>query len=335
MAHQPDVPILRILSAPGAEMPLSRVEYEETEEEGVKELVTPQWLVDDPGRVESQLKKPALSESGKRNRDKPKKGERKGKKKKKKNREPCEGDFKNFCIHGECKYIEHLQIPTCKCHPNYYGERCVEQFLKSHRSNEAVSQSTAILVVVAVVFSVFSFAAIVVVVIMQVRKKYPKCEEKEEKKKLRQENGSPSNERDEVEEAVGEAHETPWRHVFDHLYRGPLDDWYSGRETPLQDQAPATSTPCPREEEHCLLQERNHELTWENRDLQAQLGALQMEMTALAGTVRGLRSSIGAATTLPVHSPCTVARDVQISFDGTCAVTPLSTATFLLHERSG
>ncbi|XP_060111269.1 amphiregulin-like [Heteronotia binoei] len=153
------------------------------------------------------------SENGKRNPDRQKKGGKKGKKKKKKNRTPCEEDFKNFCIHGECKYIEHLQIPTCKCHPNYYGERCVEQFLKSHRSNEAVSQSTTILVAVAVVFSVLAFAVIVAIAIVRVRKKYLKCEEKEEKKKLRQENGSSSNERDEVEEAVGEVRETPWRHI--------------------------------------------------------------------------------------------------------------------------
>ncbi|XP_054850870.1 amphiregulin [Eublepharis macularius] len=213
MAQEPKVPILRILGAQGVETSLSGVDYEETEEEEMKELVAPQWLVDDSSRVESQLKQLATSGNGKKNPDKPKKGGRKGRKKKKKNRAPCEEEFKNFCFHGECKYIEHLQIPSCKCHPNYYGERCVEQFLKSHRSEEAASQSTTILVVVAVVFSVFSCAVIVVIVIMQVRKKYPKCEEKEEKKRLRQENGSTSNERDEVEEAVGEARETPWRHV--------------------------------------------------------------------------------------------------------------------------
>ncbi|XP_015262434.1 PREDICTED: amphiregulin [Gekko japonicus] len=205
MAQDPNVPVLRILSAHGAETSLSGVDYEAPEEEDMKELVAPQWLVGDSGRVESQLKKPSQSESGKKNLDKPKKGGKKGKGKKKKNRTPCDEDFKNFCIHGECKYIEHLQIPTCKCHPNYYGERCIEQFLKSHRSNEAASQSATLLVVVAVVFSVFTFAVVVAIVIRQVRKKYPKCEEKEEKKKLRQENGSSSTERDEVEEAVDEA----------------------------------------------------------------------------------------------------------------------------------
>ncbi|XP_048373769.1 amphiregulin [Sphaerodactylus townsendi] len=209
MARQPDAPLLRIFSGRGAEPPLSGADSEEAEEESVKERGAPHWPVNDSGRVESQLKKPALSESEKKNPGKLKKGGRKGKKKKTKSRTPCEEDFKNFCIHGECKFIEHLQIPTCKCHPNYYGERCVEQFLKSHKSHEAASQSATIFVVVAVVFSVFSFAVIIILVIMKVRKKYVKCEEKEEKKKLRQENGSSNNERDEVDEPVDEDHEAP------------------------------------------------------------------------------------------------------------------------------
>ncbi|XP_077170490.1 amphiregulin [Paroedura picta] len=212
--QDPSVPVLRLLRAHRAEAPWSGAEREGGEEKERKELVVPPpRLMGDSGGAESQPEKSAPSESGMKNPDKPRKGGKKGKKKKKKNRTPCEEDFRNFCIHGECKYIEHLQTPTCKCHPNYYGERCVEQFLKSHRSNEVVRPSTTIIVTVAVVFSISIFAVLLAIVIMQVRKKYLKCEEKEEKKKLRQEHGSPSNERDEVEEAGGEPRETAWRHV--------------------------------------------------------------------------------------------------------------------------
>nr|2RNL_A Chain A, Amphiregulin [Homo sapiens] len=40
---------------------------------------------------------------------------------------PCNAEFQNFCIHGECKYIEHLEAVTCKCQQEYFGERCGEK----------------------------------------------------------------------------------------------------------------------------------------------------------------------------------------------------------------
>ncbi|XP_062972738.1 amphiregulin [Elgaria multicarinata webbii] len=199
--EQRSMPVLRTLDAPAAiEIFSSGVDYEEAGEKDVKEVMAPQFLVGDPGRGELQFKKPARSENGKKNPNKHKRRGNKEKKNKKK-KAPCEGKFRNFCVHGECKYIEDLDIPTCTCHQNYFGERCAEQFLKTHRNNDSANQSTTVLmvysttvnVVVAVVLSFFSFVVIVIIIIVQIRKKFPKYDEKEERKKLRQENGSSHN----------------------------------------------------------------------------------------------------------------------------------------------
>uniref|UniRef100_A0A8D2LNB8 EGF-like domain-containing protein n=1 Tax=Varanus komodoensis TaxID=61221 RepID=A0A8D2LNB8_VARKO len=147
-----------------------------------------------------EIKKPAKFVSGKKSPNKPKiRGNNEKKNRKKKS--PCEGKFKNFCVHGECKYIKDIQAPTCKCHQDYFGERCIEQFLKTQRSNDAAGHSTTVLMVhsttvlvkAAVGLSVLSFIVIVIIVIVQVRKKCPKYDEKEERKKLQQDNASSSN----------------------------------------------------------------------------------------------------------------------------------------------
>ncbi|XP_061444944.1 amphiregulin [Rhineura floridana] len=192
--QEQNMPIRRTLNTPVTKMFSSGVDYEKTEEEDVKEVIAPQFLVGDSGKVESKLKKTSKSESGKKNPNKPKrKGNNKGKKNKKRTRTPCEGEFKNFCVHGECKYIEHLTTVTCRCHLNYFGERCVEQFLKTRNSDGSTSLSTTGLVVVVVlVLLVLGFVAIVITVLVPGRKKCPKYDEKEERKKLRQD-GSSSN----------------------------------------------------------------------------------------------------------------------------------------------
>nr|XP_020651748.1 amphiregulin [Pogona vitticeps] len=185
-----DMPILKTPNAPAAEVFSSGVDYEE---EDAKEVIAPQFLVGDPSRGELQLKKPEKSEGGKKNHSKPRRKGNKEKKNRKKNRPPCEGEFKNFCVHGECTYIENLETVSCKCYPDYFGERCVEQFLKTHKTNDAANYSTTILVTAAVVLSLVSFAAVVIIVIFQIRKKCPKYDEKEERKKLRQKNATTSN----------------------------------------------------------------------------------------------------------------------------------------------
>ncbi|KAM5214425.1 proheparin-binding EGF-like growth factor isoform 1-T1 [Hipposideros larvatus] len=89
------------------------------------------------------LATPSKEERGKRK----KKGKGLGKK-----RDPCLRKYKDFCIHGECKYVKDIRAPSCICHPGYHGERChglslpVENRLSTY-------DHTTILAVVAVVLS--------------------------------------------------------------------------------------------------------------------------------------------------------------------------------------
>ncbi|KAF5913381.1 hypothetical protein HPG69_016999 [Diceros bicornis minor] len=86
---------------------------------------------------------PSKEERGKRK----KKGKGLGKK-----RDPCLRKYKDFCIHGDCKYVKELRAPSCICHQGYHGERChgltlpVENRLYTY-------DHTTILAVVAVVLS--------------------------------------------------------------------------------------------------------------------------------------------------------------------------------------
>ncbi|KAL7976956.1 hypothetical protein Chor_008905 [Crotalus horridus] len=132
----------------------SGVEAEETKD-NVKEVRESQFLVNDAGR-----------DGGKKNPNKPK---RKGheKKTKRKIKTPCEGKYKGFCVHGECRYIEQFLIPVCTCHPDYFGERCVEQFLKTKRTNNETSVLKIEVVVASVFFAVVSFAIIIIIITEQ------------------------------------------------------------------------------------------------------------------------------------------------------------------------
>ncbi|NXH59052.1 AREG protein, partial [Rhabdornis inornatus] len=136
--------------------------------------------------VEPVVKPKPAKRGGEKNAGKSRRKKNKGKNKKKGT--PCEMEYKNFCIHGECVYLEHLQMVTCKCHQDFFGERCGEQFMKTQRKNDVADYSKTVLVVVAVLLSSISFITVLIIVIVQVRKKCPQYEEKEERKKLRQEN---------------------------------------------------------------------------------------------------------------------------------------------------
>ncbi|XP_023559177.1 proheparin-binding EGF-like growth factor isoform X2 [Octodon degus] len=101
---------------------------------------------------------PSKAEHGKRK----KKGKGLGKK-----RDPCLRKYKDFCIHGECKYLKEFRAPSCICHPGYHGERChglslpVENRLYTY-------DHTTILAVVAVVLS--SVCLLVIVGLLMFRK---------------------------------------------------------------------------------------------------------------------------------------------------------------------
>ncbi|KAM6429250.1 amphiregulin [Rhynochetos jubatus] len=164
---------------------VSGPDYEE-DEEYEEALPVHQYIVDDLIRVAPVVKPKPTKRGGEKNAGKSRRKKNKGKNKKKGT--PCEMEYKNFCIHGECIYLEHLQMVTCKCHQDFFGERCGEQFMKTQRKNDVADYSKTVLVVVAVLLSSISFITVLIIVIVQVRKKCPQYEEKEERKKLRQEN---------------------------------------------------------------------------------------------------------------------------------------------------
>lgn len=62
--------------------------------------------------VEPVVKPKPTKRGGEKNAGKPRRKKNRGKNKKKGT--PCEMEYKNFCIHGECVYLEHLQMVTCK-----------------------------------------------------------------------------------------------------------------------------------------------------------------------------------------------------------------------------
>ncbi|XP_078509461.1 proheparin-binding EGF-like growth factor [Lissotriton helveticus] len=76
-----------------------------------------------------------------------KKGKGKGRK-----RNPCLKKFKDFCIHGECRYIKQLNVPSCICQHGYHGERC-HAFILSVENPSSSYDHTTTLAVAAVVLS--------------------------------------------------------------------------------------------------------------------------------------------------------------------------------------
>ncbi|CAN2388892.1 Epidermal growth factor-like domain [Pristimantis euphronides] len=116
-----------------------------------------------------------------------KKTEKKKKGKRNKNG-PCQTKYKGFCVHGKCRYLKRADEVSCKCHENYFGERCTEQYLKTETTNP--SDMTTTILVVVVVLSTLSITAIVIAIIVH-RRKYSSYDcEAEETKRLGQENGS-------------------------------------------------------------------------------------------------------------------------------------------------
>ncbi|KAM9252737.1 proheparin-binding EGF-like growth factor [Trichechus inunguis] len=117
---------------------------------------------------------PSKEEYGKRK----KKGKGLGKK-----RDPCLRKYKDFCIHGECKYVKELRAPSCICQPGYHGERChglslpVENRLYSY-------DHTTILAVVAVVLSSVCLLVIVGLLMFRYHRRGGYNVENEEKVKL-------------------------------------------------------------------------------------------------------------------------------------------------------
>ncbi|XP_076993297.1 proheparin-binding EGF-like growth factor [Tamandua tetradactyla] len=120
------------------------------------------------------LATPSKEEYGKRK----KKGKGLGRK-----RDPCLRKYKDFCIHGECRYVRELRAPSCVCHLGYHGERChgltlpVENRLYTY-------DHTTILAVVAVVLSSLCLLVIVGLLMFRYHRRGGYDVENEEKVKL-------------------------------------------------------------------------------------------------------------------------------------------------------
>ncbi|EHB12769.1 Amphiregulin [Heterocephalus glaber] len=186
--------VLSLASATPSSRELSSGAEEDYSEEDDTELGTSGYIVDDSVRVEQVVKPKKNKTEGEKTSDKPKrkkKGSKNGKSRRnKKKKNPCAAEFQNFCIHGECKYLENMDRVTCQCDQDYFGERCGEKSMKTHRiAGRDLSKIT--LVVIAAFVLAVSLLAIAGVITVQLRKRYfRKYEGEEERKKLRQENGN-------------------------------------------------------------------------------------------------------------------------------------------------
>ncbi|KAK1345830.1 hypothetical protein QTO34_008295 [Cnephaeus nilssonii] len=171
----------------------SGIDYDYAEEYDIERQISG-YIVDDSVRVEQVVKPKENKTENENTTDKPKrkkKGHKGRKNRKNKKKNPCDTKFQNFCIHGECKYIEHLKAVTCKCHQDYFGERCGEKSMKTHSMVDGDLSKITLAVITAFVSAV-TFAVVAAVIIIQLRKRYFREYEgeAEEQKKLRQENGN-------------------------------------------------------------------------------------------------------------------------------------------------
>lgn len=148
------------------------------------------YHVEDSIRVQAVIK-PANGDVPTTNVEKKKADKKKkGEKNKKKKKTPCQTTHKNFCVHGKCRYLANAAEVSCKCHENYFGERCTEQYLRTGTTDSNDMTTTTILAVVAVLLSTISITAIIIIMVVHTRRKYASDCETEETKKLGQENGS-------------------------------------------------------------------------------------------------------------------------------------------------
>lgn len=152
-------------------------EYEDEDLSGDYEMEMPRVAMSSQPKDPSAILE-ADNTEGKRRRGK---GRKKAKGKGKK-RNPCLKKYKNFCIHGTCKYLRELRAPSCVCHPNYSGERC-EFITLPVQSPEGYNRTTA-LAVVAVVLSSVCLTIIGLLLMLRFHKRGAYDVENEEKVKL-------------------------------------------------------------------------------------------------------------------------------------------------------
>ncbi|KAE8614426.1 hypothetical protein XENTR_v10008154 [Xenopus tropicalis] len=106
-----------------------------------------------------------------------------GKKGKGRKRDPCKKKYKDYCIHGECRYIKAIKAPSCVCQTDYHGERCHALTLPLENPLNPYDHTT-VLAVVAVVLSSVCLIIISSLLILRYHKRGAYNVENEEKLKL-------------------------------------------------------------------------------------------------------------------------------------------------------
>ncbi|XP_074068946.1 proheparin-binding EGF-like growth factor [Macrotis lagotis] len=117
---------------------------------------------------------PSKTENGKTRR----KGKGMGRK-----RDPCLRKYKDYCIHGTCKYLKEFRTPSCICQTGYHGERCHGLSLPVENPLYGYDHTT-ILAVVSVVLSSVCLLIIVGLLMFRYHKRGVYDVESEEKVKL-------------------------------------------------------------------------------------------------------------------------------------------------------
>uniref|UniRef100_F7CDA4 Amphiregulin n=1 Tax=Callithrix jacchus TaxID=9483 RepID=F7CDA4_CALJA len=139
-------------------------------EEYDNEPQIPGYIVDDSVRVEQVVKPQKNKTESENTSDKPKRKKKGGKngknRRNRKKKNPCNAEFHNFCIHGECKYIVHLEAVTCKCQQDYFGERCGEKSMKTHSMTDSNLSKIALPAIAAFIAAVILTAIAVITVQM-------------------------------------------------------------------------------------------------------------------------------------------------------------------------
>ncbi|XP_069508781.1 proheparin-binding EGF-like growth factor [Ambystoma mexicanum] len=118
--------------------------------EDSKDTVAPSGdnIVDHRGAAFSPKPQSVISQS-KEEKKRNKKGKGKGRK-----RDPCLKKYKDFCFHGECRYIRQLRVPSCICQRGYHGERCHALILPVENPSYSYDHTTTLAVVAVVLSSV-------------------------------------------------------------------------------------------------------------------------------------------------------------------------------------
>ncbi|XP_063050406.1 proheparin-binding EGF-like growth factor [Engraulis encrasicolus] len=81
----------------------------------------------------------------------------------------CFTTHRDFCVHGQCKFMEDLREPLCICQVGFEGKRCAVQLMKTgHREEEEEeddeTHAHTALLVIAVMLSIISCSALLLTI---------------------------------------------------------------------------------------------------------------------------------------------------------------------------